>query len=115
MKRALAVFGLLGLAGCFLPIAGGFSLFDARAFDAWGVYLLIAAFAVPMVIGLSDRLAIAGSVTAIGCFSYILLHRFGFDVLDLVWHGAIGARLMAVAAVGGFVSAFGSLAEASRR
>ena len=33
MKRAFALFGLIGLVGCFLPLVPGFSLFDARAFD----------------------------------------------------------------------------------
>ena len=111
MKRALALFGVLGLVGCFLPIAAGFSLFDARHFDAVAVYAMIAAFAVPMILGLSDRLSQAGKLAAIGCFGYLLLWKMGWDVVDLIIHGSIGGKAMGVAAIGGFVASLGSLAE----
>lgn len=111
MKRAFAIFGLVGLVGCFLPIAAGFSLFDARVFDAFGVYTMMAAFAVPMFLGLSARLPAAAKAGAVGCFAYLVLYKFGFDTFDLVVHGAIGGKLMGVAAVGGLVTALGSFAE----
>ncbi len=112
MKRAFAIFGLLGLVGCFLPLAAGISLFDVRAFDAAGVYLVMAAFAVPMFLGLAGKLPAAAKVGAVGCFAYLLFYKFGFDTFDLVVHGAIGAKLMGVAAVGGLVTSLGSFAEA---
>ena len=115
MKRASGMFALLGLVGCFLPIFGSFSLFDARHFDALGVYLVVAAFAIPMVLGVADKLATAGNVLALGCFSYVLLHRFGFDVLELIRHGSFGGRAMGIGAVGGFVTALASLTETKAR
>jgi len=111
MKRAFALFGLLGLVGCFLPLVPGFSLFDARHFDWTGVYLVIIAFGLPFVLGFANRLHPGASIAAIGCFAYILFYKFGFDVLDLMWHGSIGGKAMGVAAIGGFLSSIASLAE----
>ena len=111
MKRAFAIFGLVGLVGCFLPIAAGFSLFDARAFDAIGVFLMMAAFAVPMLLGLATKLPAAAKAGAVGCFAYLLFYKMGFDVFDLVIHGSIGGKAMGVAAVGGLVTSLGSFAE----
>lgn len=115
MKRAFALFGLLGLVGCFLPLVPGFSLFDARAFDWTGVYLVIAAFGLPFVLGFTDKLHPGASIAAIGCFSYVLLYKFGFDVFGLMWNGSIGGKAMGVAAIGGFLSSIASLAETNRR
>lgn len=111
MKRAFAIFGLLGLVGCFLPLVPGLSLFDMRAFDGFGVYLMIAAFAVPMVLGLATKLPAAAKAGAVGCFAYVLLYKMGFDVLDIVIHGSIGGKMMGVAAVGGLLTSLGSFAE----
>ena len=114
MKRAFALFGLLGLVGCFLPLVPGFSLFDARHFDLIGVLLVIAAFAVPLVLGTTDKLHPGASIVAIGCFGYLLVWKFGVDVLDLIWHGSIGGKAMGVAAIGGLLTSIASLAEPKR-
>ena len=111
MKRAFAIFGLVGLVGCFLPIAGGISLFDARAFDASQVYLMIAAFAIPMLMGLAGKLSVGAKIAAVGCFSYMLFYKMGFDVFDLLIHASIGGKAMGVAAIGGFLTSLGSFAE----
>ncbi len=112
MKRAFALFGLIGLVGCFLPIAGGFSLFDARVFDHLMVYAMMAAFAIPMLLGLAGgKLPAAAKAAAVGCFAYVLLYKFGFDVFDLIVHGAIGGKAMGVAAIGGLITSLGSFAE----
>ena len=114
MKRGLALFGLLGVVGCFLPLVPGFSLFDARAFDALEVYLVIAAFLVPLVIGAADKLSVAGSALATVSFGFVAW-KFGIrGTFDLLWHASIGGKMMAVAAVGGFVTALGSFADAKR-
>ena len=115
MKRAFALFGLLGLVGCFLPLVPGVSLFDARAFDWTGVYLVIAAFGLPFVLGFTDKLHPGASIAAIGCFSYVLLYKFGGGVFGLMWNGSIGGKSMGVAAIGGFLSSIASLAETNRR
>ena len=112
MKRAFALFGLLGLVGCFLPMVPGLSLWDLAEFDRVQIYLMMAAFAVPALLGLAGKLPTAGKLTALGCFAYLLFYKMGFDVLDLLWHASIGGKAMAVAAIGGTVTALGSLAEA---
>jgi len=112
MKRAFAIFGLVGLVACFLPMAPGVSLFDLRVLDHVQVYLMMAAFALPMVLGLATKLPAVGKLAALGCFGYLLLYKMGFDVFDLVWHASIGGKAMAVAAIGGFVTTLGSFAEA---
>jgi hypothetical protein len=114
MKRAFAMFGLLGLVGCFLPLVPGFSLFDARQFDFTGVFLVIAAFGLPFVLGFTDKLHPGAAIVAIGCFAYVLLYKFGFDVLDLIWHGSIGGKAMGVAAIGGLLTSIGSLTETKK-
>ncbi len=114
MKRGVALFGLLGLLGTFLPLLPGVSLFDLRAFDALPVYLTMAAFAIPMLVGWTEKATAAVSGLALACFGYVL-YKFGFDTFDLIWHASIGGKLMGVAAVGGFVSSLGALATSSRR
>lgn len=110
MKRAFPLFGLIGLVGCFLPLVPGFSLFDARHVDAWAVWLVLAAFAIPMGLGFADKVTKGAAVAASVCFGYVL-YTFGFDTFDLVWHGSIGAKAMAVAAVAGLVSSLGALGD----
>lgn len=112
MKRAFAIFGLVGLVGCFLPLAPGFSLWDARVFDHLQIYMMVAAFAVPMLLGFATKLPAAGKLAAVGCFAYLLFYKMGFDVFDLLIHASIGGKAMAVAAIGGTVTALGSFAEA---
>ena len=112
MKRAFAIFGLLGLVGCFLPIVPGLSLWDLAELDRVQIYLMMAAFAVPAVLGLAGKLPTAGKLTALGCFGYLLFYKMGFDVFDLLLHASIGGKAMAVAAIGGTVTALGSFAEA---
>jgi len=112
MKRTFGLFALLGFLGCFLPLAFGLSLFDFRHGDTTGFYLILAAFAVPMVIGFSDKLTSLGSLIAIGCFGYLLVWRFGFDTWDLIIHAESGGKAMGFAALAGFVTSVLSLAEA---
>lgn len=111
MKKTFALFGLLGLVGCFLPIAFGVSLFDARSADAFQVYMIMAAFAVPMFLGLADKLHPAASLISATCFGY-LLWKFGlFGTKDLIIHGSIGGILMGVSTIAGLLTSLGSLAE----
>jgi hypothetical protein len=112
MKKTFALFGLLGLVGCFLPLAFGISLWDARqGGDALQVYLIMAAFAVPMAMGFADKLYPAASLIAAGCFGYVLW-KFGiFGTKDLVIHGSIGGILMGVSTIAGLVTSLGSLTQ----
>jgi hypothetical protein len=109
MKKAIALFGVLGLVGCFLPLVAGISLFDLRHVDALPVYLMLGAFAAPMVAGLAEHTRAAAIAGTIG-FGYVL-YKFGFDIFDLVIDAGIGGKLMAVAAVAGFGAALLGFAE----
>lgn len=113
MRKAIALFGVLGLVGCFLPLIGGISMFDLRELDALPVYLLLAAFAAPMCAGLADKAKVAAAVGTVG-FGYVL-YKFGFNTLDLIVDAGIGGKLMAVAAVAGFACSLLGFAERDRR
>lgn len=112
MKRTFGLFALLGFLGCFLPVVWGLSAFDLRHGDTSGFYLLLAAFAVPMVIGFGDKLTSLGSLIAIGCFGYVLVWRFGFDTWDLIIDGKSGGKAMGFAALAGLATSVLSLSEA---
>jgi hypothetical protein len=109
MRKAIAAFGVLGLVGCFLPLVGGISMFDLRHVDALPVWLLVAAFAAPMIAGLADHTRVAAVVGTIG-FGYVL-YKFGTDTLNLVLDASIGGKMMGVAAVAGFACALLGFAE----
>jgi hypothetical protein len=109
MRKAIALFGALGLVGCFLPLVAGISMFDLRHVDAIAVYLLVGAFLAPLVAGLSDQTKIAAAVGTVG-FGYAL-YKFGFDTLELVLDAGLGGKMMAVAAVAGFACSLLGFAE----
>jgi hypothetical protein len=110
MKKTFALFGLLGLVGCFLPLAFGISLWDARE-AGFEVYLVLAAFAVPMFMGLADKLHPASSLISTACFGYILWTFGLFGTKDLILHGSIGGILMGVSVIAGLITSVASLAE----
>ncbi|MGE0402811.1 MAG: hypothetical protein AB7T06_39265 [Kofleriaceae bacterium] len=115
MKKTFALFGLLGLVGCFLPMVFGISLWDAREADALQVYLIMAAFAVPMFLGFADKIYPAASLISAACFGYVLW-KFGlFGTKDLIIHGSIGGILMGVATIAGLLVSIGSLADKPAR
>jgi hypothetical protein len=109
MKKSIALFGLLGLIGCFLPLAPHVSWFDFHSWD-WLVWLVIAAFAVPMLAGLGASKTAVASVVGCLCFGYILF-KFGTGTIDLVLHASIGGKMMAVGAIGGLASSLLGFAE----
>lgn len=112
MKRMILAFGALGLVGCFLPLVSGVSWWDLRHVDGWTVYLVLAAFAAPLLIGLggSDR-TLAGALGAAASFGF-LGYKFGWSgVTDLVLHGAIGGILMGIAIIGGLVASILALGQ----
>jgi len=105
MKRLVLAFGALGLVGCFLPIFGDVSWFDLRHEGGSTVWLLIAAFATPTVVGVTrNRLGFADALAAVLGFGYAL-YRFHGDLGTLIFHTGIGGTLMAVAAMAGFGAA----------
>jgi hypothetical protein len=113
MKKAIALFGALGVLGVFLPIAAGLSLFDFRHFDAVPVYLMLAAFAAPLCAALAEKTFVAAVTGTLG-FGYAL-YKFGFDILDVLLHASIGGKLMAVAAIAGFACSLLGFAETNNK
>jgi len=102
MKRLGLVFGILGLIGCFLPFVLGISFWDLRDADGgWRVYLVLAAFAAPV---LAQQATKAGALLGLAGFGYVAWRVFGTDVVTIVTHGSIGAVLMAVAAFAGLLA-----------
>jgi len=114
MKRPIALFALVGLVGCFLPLGAGISFFDLRHLDWLPVVLMTAAFALPLIAGLISGASNMGAALAglLG-FGYVAF-KFGTGLWDLTIHADIGGKMMGVAAVGGLVSSLLALAERKR-
>lgn len=108
MKRSIFAFALLGVLGCFLPFALGMSWFDLRHLDdGWTVWLVLAAYSVPLfTAGETDRTA---GIVGTACFGYVAL-EVNTDVLDLFFHASIGGIMMGVAMIGGLVCSLRALA-----
>ena len=116
MKRSLAIFGLLGLVGCFLPVMIGVdSIFALRQFNWIPVILMTSAFVFPIIAGIQPGPTTVGTaLTGLVCFGYVLA-KFGTSVWDLAIHGESGGKMIAIAAVGGFASAALALVAGRRR
>jgi hypothetical protein len=112
MKRPIAIFALVGLVGCFLPLVGGFSFFELRHLEWLPIVLMTAAFAVPMIASLYSPKGAA--VAGLLGFGYV-----GFKLNTALWsmaiHGEIGGKMMAVSAVGGLLVSLLALAEGERK
>ena len=110
MKRFILAFGVLGLIGCFLPLALGVSLFELRHFDhGWHVWLVLAAFALPTYVGATENDKTAGIAGAVS-FGY-LTYKFGTGIFDLVFHASIGGIMMGIAVIGGLASSLLALSS----
>lgn len=114
MKRPIALFALLGLVGCFLPLGMGVSFFELRHLDWLPVVLMTAAFAAPLVATLTSGVSnIVPAITGLAGFGYVVF-KFGTALWDLVIHADIGGKMMGVAAVGGIISSLLALADRKR-
>lgn len=109
LKFGVLACGLLGLVGCFLPMIseGGlsFTFFDMRKADAAQTFMVMGGYAVGLAMGAMGAAKgmqrWQGIVAALGFVFVVFKFRGGF--LDLITHGAIGAKLMGIAAVAGLV------------
>ena len=108
LKFGVLVCGLFGVVGCFLPISAGegvsFSFVDYRKADAGYFYTIVAGFVAGLVmgaLGASKRMDRWMSVVAVAGFGVIVAKMRG-QLLDMLKLG-VGAKLMAVAAVGGVI------------
>jgi hypothetical protein len=109
MKKAIALFGVLGVLGVFLPLAGSISMFDFRHFDALLVYSLLAAFAIPMVAAFAEKTSVAAMLGTVG-FGWVL-YKFGVHTVTDFFDVSIGGKMMCAAALGGFGSSLLAFAE----
>src|SRR5215813_7114766 len=98
MKRSVALFGLIGLVGCFLPLVPGLSFFELRHLEWLPIVLMTAAFLIPMLAGLTGSNASAAATGLFG-FGYVV-YKFGTGLWDLTFHAEIGGKMIAIAAVG---------------
>jgi len=117
VKYAILGCGVLGLLGIFLPMVsmGGasISLWEVRAFDAGQVYLVLAGFLAPAVMG---AMALKGGL--LRWQAGVAIAGFGLCVLKLrpwgdVFGGAIGAKLMILGAFLGLAAAIAAIAKPS--
>ena len=109
MKRYGMVFGLVGLVSCFLPFILGISFWELRHADGgWHVWATLAAFLTATLVQ-GNRV---GSLVAAAAFGFVAFKVFGTDAWTIVKHGSVGAILMVIASIGGFVA---SLAQLSAR
>ena len=115
MKRSIFAFGVLGLVGCFLPMALAVSWFDLRHFDlSWRMWTVLAAFAVPVYVGSSksesERTAAVVGAVSFGYLAYV----FGTGVFSLILHASLGGIMMGVSIIGGLASSLIALGNAKR-
>jgi hypothetical protein len=111
LKFGVLACGLLGLVGCFLPMiseAGlSFTFFDLRKADAAQTFMVMGGYAIALAMGAMG--AAKGmqrwqSIVAIVGFAFVVF-KFRGGFIDLITHGAIGAKLMGIAAIAGLVFA----------
>jgi hypothetical protein len=115
LKYGVALSGLAGLVGCFLPLgAKTLSFFALRSGSPGDSYAIMAGYLVALIMG---ALAIARppmlrwqALVAITAFAFVLIKMR--DLLEtFLVHGNVGAKLMVVAPILGLLFAIGYLAR----
>jgi len=110
MKRNIAIFGLLGLIGCFLPLVPGLSLFDLRHFaEGWSAWLVMGAFASAAYVGATAKTDVGAGLAGLVSFGYLGV-KFGTGSFDLLFHAASGGILIGVAIIAGLGVSIAALA-----
>jgi len=110
LKIGVLAAGLIGLIGCFLPFVSesgiSMSFWGMKALMGGQTYLVMAGFVVGLVMG---AMAMAKApmqrwqaIVALVGFAFVVF-KFRGGFLDLITHGAIGAKLMGLAAIAGLV------------
>ncbi len=106
LKLGGVVCGLMGVVGCFLPMAPGMSYFETRHFDAGNAYVVLVGFATALAIGLmgmSRGMQRWMSVVSIAAFAFVVFAvRPG--LVEFLKAG-IGTKLIGVAALAGLAIA----------
>jgi hypothetical protein len=117
IKLGVLVCGLVGLIACFLPMVSeagiSFSVWDMHSADMVQTVLILAGYGVGLVMGvLAMKAGIARwqAIVALVGFAYVVF-KFRGGFMDMLTHGAIGGKLMWVAAVGGLVFSILAIAK----
>jgi hypothetical protein len=115
MKRNIALLGLAGLVGCFLPLVPGLSLFDLRHFaEGWSAWLVMAAFATPAYVGATTKNDVVAGLAGLVSFGYLAI-KFGTGTFHLIFHAASGGILIGVAIIAGLCASVAALAVQTKR
>jgi hypothetical protein len=103
--------GLIGLLGCFLPLVSAegvsMSFWDMHSVAMGQTLIVMIGFAIPLAMGV---MAMKGTmlrwqaIVALLGFAFVVF-KFRGGFLDLITHGAIGAKLMGIGAVVGLIAA----------
>ncbi len=109
LKFGVLVCGVAGLIGCFLPMISAegmsVSLWDAHSAAMGQVLMVMIGFALPIAMG---AMAAKGAmqrwqaIVALVGFAFVVF-KFRDGFMDMLTHGAIGAKLMWLGAVVGAV------------
>ena len=113
LKFGILAFGVLGLVACFLPFIplgkASMSFFDARKLDSGPIYLTMGGFALATAMGgmgLKRLLKWQAGLAAAG-FALVIYKLNSFNsrvgIVELFKDGALGAKLMIIAAIAGVV------------
>lgn len=110
LKIGVLASGLIGLIACFLPLASG----EGMSVSFWDMHNVDMAQTLMVMVGYGAGLAMGAMamakppmqrwqaiVAAVG-FGFVLF-KFRGGLIDLITHGAIGAKLMGLAAIVGLV------------
>ena len=110
IKFGVLASGLIGLIACFLPLASG----EGMSVSFWDMHNIDMAQTLMVMVGYGAGLAMGAMavakapmqrwqaiVAALGFAFVVFKFRGGF--IDLITHGAIGAKLMGIAAIAGLV------------
>lgn len=116
-KLGVLIFGAVGLIGCFLPLVSeqgiSMSLWSMHSLAMGQTLMVMLGFALPLVMGI---MALKGSmlrwqaIVSIVGFAFVLF-KFRGGFIDLLTHGAIGAKLMGIAVIVGIVSAIACIVK----
>jgi hypothetical protein len=110
IKFGVLASGLIGLIACFLPLASGegmsISFWDMHNVDMAQTMMVMAGYGLGLAMGAMaaakpPMLRWQAIVALLGFAFVVFKFRGGF--LDLITHGAIGAKLMGLAAIAGLV------------
>ena len=109
LKFGVLACGVLGLLGCFLPMASGegmsISFWDVHTVAMFDFLQVAIGYGLGIVMGAMAAKGVMlrwqAIVATVGFALVVVKFRGGF--IDLITHGAIGAKLMGIAAIAGLV------------